>query len=232
MATESIPQKQCPCCKAFKPRTSNFFGMDKRRHDGLNCYCKECKRVIAKDKARLKRLTPGYRELENSRVKKSRDKNRDKYNAAQNDYYSEWINRPGNRDRKNIRQRCNHTLRCTHIVGHSEKLARLSLAYYHKRAIDQDYRRAKSIHSSKRRKFLKQSDEHHTLADVILQYKSQKGLCWWCGKPVPQDKYEVDHIIPVSRGGSNSSRNIVVAHVRCNRSKNNKLAWEWIGRLI
>jgi 5-methylcytosine-specific restriction endonuclease McrA len=68
-------------------------------------------------------------------------------------------------------------------------------------------------------------------ADIALQFKSQKGLCWWCGQPVGDD-YEVDHIIPITKDGENTPRNLVIAHGLCNRKKGNKMPWEYIGRLF
>jgi 5-methylcytosine-specific restriction endonuclease McrA len=67
--------------------------------------------------------------------------------------------------------------------------------------------------------------------DVALMMKTQKGLCWWCGESLG-DTYEIDHIIPVSRGGTNVPNNLVLAHERCNRKKFNKMPWEFNGRLF
>ena len=68
----------------------------------------------------------------------------------------------------------------------------------------------------------------HTKDDVQRQYKSQKGHCYWCNIKV--DKvYHVDHVIPLSRGGSNGPENIVISCPTCNMKKNNKLPHEWTG---
>lgn len=71
----------------------------------------------------------------------------------------------------------------------------------------------------------------HTAADIQAQHDSQGGKCWWCGENVG-DKYEVDHRIPLSRGGSNAPENLVIACRHCNRSKRDKLPHEWNGRLL
>jgi len=49
----------------------------------------------------------------------------------------------------------------------------------------------------------------------------EKGtICGICNKPIKfGDKYEIDHIYPVSRGGSNSLGNLQVVHKKCNRKK-------------
>lgn len=70
-----------------------------------------------------------------------------------------------------------------------------------------------------------------TAADIRQQLKSQKGLCWWCGKPLGE-KYSVDHRVPLSRGGSNAPENIVITHLSCNLSKGAKMPGEYCGRLL
>jgi hypothetical protein len=54
--------------------------------------------------------------------------------------------------------------------------------------------------------------------------------CWLCGQEVNPDFYwpnplagSVDHVIPVSRGGTDARSNLRLAHVSCNSRKSNKL---------
>lgn len=70
-----------------------------------------------------------------------------------------------------------------------------------------------------------------TRQDIELLYRSQKGLCWWCGKPV-EGAFEVDHRIPLARGGSNAPENLCISCPTCNSQKHDKLPSEWIGRLL
>lgn len=46
----------------------------------------------------------------------------------------------------------------------------------------------------------------------------QRGLCACCGKKLAK-KYEIDHIIPISKGGDNTDKNIQILTPRCNRQK-------------
>lgn len=85
--------------------------------------------------------------------------------------------------------------------------------------------------TEKRRALLRGSSEHHTAEDIKRKLRNQKGRCWWCGKAVG-DNYHIDHIIPLSKGGDNSARNICIACQHCNNSKHNKLPSEWGGRLF
>lgn len=68
-----------------------------------------------------------------------------------------------------------------------------------------------------------------TPIDIKAQYDQQNGRCHWCGEPVG-NQYHVDHVIPLSRGGTNYPSNIVIACPPCNLSRNNKLPDEWEGR--
>ena len=51
-------------------------------------------------------------------------------------------------------------------------------------------------------------------------WQRDMGKCVECGS---NEKLEFDHIIPVSKGGSNTMRNIQLLCERCNRAKSNKI---------
>lgn len=54
----------------------------------------------------------------------------------------------------------------------------------------------------------------------IFVWRRDGGKCVICGN---QENLEFDHIIPISKGGSNTARNIQLLCERCNRSKGNKI---------
>lgn len=54
--------------------------------------------------------------------------------------------------------------------------------------------------------------------------------CAYCGER--GKKLECDHVIPVSRGGSNEKYNLVTSCFSCNRSKSDKLLSEWLHEVV
>lgn len=59
----------------------------------------------------------------------------------------------------------------------------------------------------------------HTGEDVRQIYKAQSGKCAYCKAKVGQ-KYHVDHIQPLAKGGSNDRRNLQILCPQCNLNKN------------
>lgn len=51
--------------------------------------------------------------------------------------------------------------------------------------------------------------------------------CTYCKKPVPKEKRQVDHIIPISRNGEHSLPNLAPSCATCNSKKFNKTAEEF-----
>lgn len=58
-----------------------------------------------------------------------------------------------------------------------------------------------------------------TLRGVILD---SGGRCAWCGDSLIGQAFEIDHIMPLSRGGDNLTVNLVLACADCNRRKGDK----------
>jgi 5-methylcytosine-specific restriction endonuclease McrA len=71
----------------------------------------------------------------------------------------------------------------------------------------------------------------HTADDIQAQYDRQNGRCFYCGRKVG-DKYHRDHVIPLSKGGSNGPENLVVACPTCNLSKHDNHPMDFCGRLL
>ena len=76
-------------------------------------------------------------------------------------------------------------------------------------------------------------DKTITLKKLITR---DSGICHICGKPVDEEDYKsgpgykqvgsmypsIDHIVPISKGGTHTWGNVKLAHVGCNRKKGNR----------
>lgn len=49
----------------------------------------------------------------------------------------------------------------------------------------------------------------------------QGGKCAICKDPMSRNSFDVDHIVPHSKGGGNERTNLRLTHVSCNRSRGN-----------
>jgi 5-methylcytosine-specific restriction endonuclease McrA len=67
----------------------------------------------------------------------------------------------------------------------------------------------------------KRAEGKHTTADIQRILKAQKCKCAVCRKSV-RNEYHIDHIQPLSRGGTNWPRNLQILCPQCNHSKGPK----------
>jgi 5-methylcytosine-specific restriction endonuclease McrA len=72
---------------------------------------------------------------------------------------------------------------------------------------------------------MKEAEGTFTAADIAAIYAKQGGCCRWCSVPLNR-RYHIDHIIPLSRWGTNWPANLVCACARCNLSKGDRLPFE------
>lgn len=233
--TPEVPAlKRCYTCQELKPVTTEFFGRDKTRQDGFRPVCKACRKKATaanRAKAAAYRAANKDRRLEYDRA--YRAANRERLNERDCAYQQEYRERfrayvtdraakyrAANKYRTTVYNRMWY-------LANKEYDAERKRKYY---AANPDRAKARA-----RRRRARKADAvgSHTAADIRAQYKRQKGKCYYCGVKVG-DKYHVDHIVPLSRGGSDSPENLVVACPFCNVSKKDKLLHEWIwgGRLL
>ena len=66
--------------------------------------------------------------------------------------------------------------------------------------------------------------------DVEARIDAQACRCHYCGEELDfsgPNKFQPDHFIPISRGGSNWPSNIVIACRTCNKAKGAQMPWEY-----
>lgn len=68
-----------------------------------------------------------------------------------------------------------------------------------------------------------QAEGSHTVEEIQEIFKSQNKKCayfWMCGQKFKLfSEGEVDHIIPISKGGTDDRRNLQILCYSCNRKK-------------
>ncbi len=72
----------------------------------------------------------------------------------------------------------------------------------------------------------------YTWAEVVGVWIALGRTCCYCHEPTTLDQIEPDHVVPLSRGGSNSITNIVPACGPCNGSKGALTLVEWQARRL
>jgi 5-methylcytosine-specific restriction endonuclease McrA len=55
--------------------------------------------------------------------------------------------------------------------------------------------------------------------DPQVVFERDEGICGICGEAVDHEKYHIDHIVALARGGEHSYKNVQLAHPSCNCAK-------------
>ena len=90
----------------------------------------------------------------------------------------------------------------------------------------EDFDKERQYFEKLRTKFYESSDiEEYSRPRIpekirVEVWRRDGGKCARCGS---REKLEYDHIVPISRGGSNTARNIELLCEKCNRSKSNNV---------
>lgn len=66
-----------------------------------------------------------------------------------------------------------------------------------------------------------------SLVNNTIAHFSDLGHCWYCGLPISASELSRDHVLPLSKGGADSSDNIFIVCRRCNSSKGDSDLMKW-----
>lgn len=83
------------------------------------------------------------------------------------------------------------------------------------------------VYSHKRKARIAEVGGNFTKADIRDLYASQGARCYYCSISI-EEGYHIEHMIPISRGGTNGPENVCLACAPCNRTKHTKTAEEFI----
>jgi hypothetical protein len=84
------------------------------------------------------------------------------------------------------------------------------------------YRRLNGNEHFKKRDATIRGANQVELVDRLAVFERDKGICQICHWPVEYDDYHLDHIIPLSKGGSHTYNNVQVTHGHCNLEKGDR----------
>jgi 5-methylcytosine-specific restriction endonuclease McrA len=208
--------KKCSCCKEIKPLDN--FGKNKREIDGLSATCKLCLKVRSqkyreanrgKIREAAAKYRSGNREKCIQRVIDCRKKKPEKYNKLAKAYRD----RNKGKVKESLKKwRSTHQ---TYLVEYRKKNAALI--------------------NSKNRRYQARLRGAGELSKAIIKMLYEDNIkrfgvltCYLCGKPIPFGKNNLDHKLPLSRGGTNKYDNLGIACQTCNLEKHTKTVEEYL----
>ena len=195
--------------------------------DGYKSRCKECFKAQARTERAAK--IEQYREKERQYVESKKDHYRElkrSHKKAHPEKYEEALRKYRETHREEVnakaRERRQQDLEHYREIGRNsrEKYAEERNAYqrdYGKANRDKltlftNLRRARKLAASG-----SHTDEEWQALKAFYEYK-----CLGCGKQEPEIRLTRDHVIPLTKGGTDSIDNVQPLCARCNSKKNNK----------
>lgn len=204
--------KCCTKCDCMKPATVEFFDPGPHYKLGLKSFCKTCRRLSR----RQSYASNPEKELEYTR----------RYRAQNPEKVADAV-RKWNESNPRFHYEYNKRWRSENLEYY--RAYRLDYGRRYRKENLERVRLHTRIASTKRRSLIRSSEGSHTVAEVQQMYEDQGGLCAYC-ETVLLGNYEVDHMIPLSKGGRNDWTNLAIVCRRCNRTKHNKTVVEFFNQ--
>jgi hypothetical protein len=226
--------KQCSKCKEFL--AIDLFSKSKKEKSGLKSSCKLCNKIYNKLYLKKKMEDPEYRRCKQNSCKKWRKK---KLEEDPEYYKNEYYRRHDSskqRAKKYYKNNKNKCLDASKKWRQNNKQAFLKASQTWKKNNQDQYRQ-------KHREWIKNNAElvrkynqkrralkfDATIQDFTLRELNDRMSvfyfrCAYCGGPFEQ----IDHVIPLSKGGKHCLSNLRPACRFCNLSKHNKNLSDWL----
>ena len=249
--------KRCTKCGENKPNTNEYFVYNNKSKGKLKAWCKVCDREYAKEyreknkdiikelnkkyyelnKEHFKEYSKKYRELNIDRLrdhnKEYREKNKDKISTQRKEY------RDNNKDKIRESQK-------NYRENNKDKLKEYRKEYYknNKDKLKEYYKNNEEIIRAKRKVYIKNNRDKFKLYQQkrralklgnggsyteeqwldTLEYFDYK--CAYTGECIKVSCH-IDHIIPLSKGGTSYIWNLVPSTASANLSKQSRNMEEW-----
>ena len=207
--------KYCPRC--MKDLDHDFFGLNKTTRDGLQTYCLICRKDYYK-KYKAKILTKQKEYYIKHRIEKIEYAN--KYQKANPE-----IHRKANR-----KYYFTHSERNKEYYQKNKKKFISKAKIWMKKLKEENPEKYKALKKSikhRRRVLEAKAEGYFTAKDIQNLYNDQHGKCYYCKKDL-NNNYDIDHKIPLVRGGTNWPNNLCCSCSKCNRNKFTKTDKEFL----
>jgi 5-methylcytosine-specific restriction endonuclease McrA len=224
MATEIISREE-----ARAQGLKRYFSGEPCRNDHLaeRYVCDtRCVKCELKQKRKRRATNPEwFREYYAANAERKSKQRRERH-AANPDRLREWAREYYTTNRQ---RRCEHSRKyyaanaakareyaSEYRAANPEKIRENNAAYY--AANPEKF----VVYGSKRRARIIDAGGTHTPADLKRIYEHQGGKCALCKCLLSKVRAEVDHIVPLARGGHNGPSNLQYLCRPCNRAKSTK----------
>lgn len=208
MATSKYTTKpmfhDCTICGTVHPFTAEYFSRSKGAKFGLHKACKVC--LGAKHKVWRERNAEAQFEYHRQYYQANRERHLEskrQYREANREKVLESTRRTYRKRRGKYLQD-----KKRYVAENREKLR---------------------THWRNMRALRMNAPGKHTEQEIEQLYEDQEGRCGYCGITL-HGEYQVEHIRPLARGGSNDIDNLVCACVECNQTKHTSTFEEWKAR--
>lgn len=234
--------KRCPKCGQKKPKTPKYFYRNKSKKDGFHSHCKDCERATQssdeyKAKRKIWRQTSEWYKSYSREYAKAYQKT-EKYKSYQRQYERTEKRKAYKKAYEQTPQRKayhKHYRASDHGRSYRKKYHKVYKKSAKYKAYQYTYNRSKRAKLAQRK--YNQSVKGHLSQAISRQrrrtrkaqahgdYTSDEWLalcayydhtCLGCNEKKP---LTVDHIVPLSRGGSNDISNIQPLCINCNCEK-------------